>query len=94
MLSHVGPITGDASPKERVLARRILRECITSFIKEREDLLGVFKSLPCPRYFIRGANDTCTGVDGFDAKIEIPDAGHNVILEAHEAFTTELSRIL
>jgi pimeloyl-ACP methyl ester carboxylesterase len=94
MLSQVGPITGNPSPKERILGRRILRECISSFINERDSLLEVFRALPCRRYFMRGADDMCAGVDGFDAKIEIPGSGHNVILEAPESFTVELSRLL
>jgi pimeloyl-ACP methyl ester carboxylesterase len=72
----------------------LLVDCIDSFLKEKDALEDIFRTLSCPSYFIRGAQDICPGIDGFTEKIVIPQAGHDVIHEAPSCFNSQLSRIL
>jgi pimeloyl-ACP methyl ester carboxylesterase len=86
--------TGEPSPKEKTLARRILRESISSFIEERDTLAQIFHNLECPKYFVCGIDDSCQGVEGFNKKFFIPSTGHNLVIEESEKFNKVLAQIL
>ena len=95
MLQQTEPLMrGEPTPKEKMLARRILRESISSFIERRGVLAKTFHNLECPKYFVCGADDSCQGGEGFSMKFSIPSAGHNVIIEESEKFNEVLAQIL
>lgn len=95
MLQQTEPLLkGQPNPKEKTLARRILRESISSFIEGRGSLAHTFQSLECAKYFICGGDDSCQGGECFDKKVSIPSAGHNVVIEENEKFNEVLAQIL
>ena len=94
MVSQTGSATTNASLSDKAKARRILRESISSFIEAHGDLQQVFANLSCSKYFIAGSNDVCGGSADFTDKVEIAHCGHNVVLEAPDAFASTLLVVL
>lgn len=71
-----------------------IEQCIGSFINYRDRYEHVFSSLRCPRIFIRGDSDSCTGISNFDEKIIIPGAGHDICGDSLGILERELVRVL